>query len=203
MESIYWQKHYANQFPKIFFNNLQNDKKIWFQSHKNPFNLFMNDMEDISVNDLDERQMLNINIQRARKNKKLSQAELAELLHVSRQTISNWERGLSVPDARVIEEMNQILGVPTSQLLGKELITDDEESNEPSDQEIVKELAKLNAFYARELERRREREQKLQRWVLIAVIVIALIYALGKIYFHPTEIRIAPNIEETCSDVHS
>lgn len=155
------------------------------------------------MDDFNRKHMLNVNIQQARKNKKLSQAELAEILNVSRQTVSNWERGISVPDARVLEEMNQVFEVSTSMLLGKEFISDDEENNEPSDKEIVKELAKMNAFYARELERRKEQEQKLKKWLLIAIIVISLIYAFERVHFRPTEIRISPNFEETCSDIRS
>lgn len=43
--------------------------------------------------------MLNENIQALRKSKGLSQEELALKLNVVRQTVSKWERGLSVPDA--------------------------------------------------------------------------------------------------------
>ena len=43
--------------------------------------------------------MLNENIQKLRKQKGLSQEELAQRLHVVRQTVSKWEQGLSVPDS--------------------------------------------------------------------------------------------------------
>ena len=43
--------------------------------------------------------MLNENIQALRKSKGLSQEELALKLNVVRQTVSKWERGLSVPDS--------------------------------------------------------------------------------------------------------
>lgn len=43
--------------------------------------------------------MLNENIKALRKSKGLSQEELAIKLNVVRQTISKWEKGLSVPDA--------------------------------------------------------------------------------------------------------
>ena len=42
--------------------------------------------------------MLNENIRLIRKAKGLSQEELAIKLNVVRQTISKWEKGLSVPD---------------------------------------------------------------------------------------------------------
>ena len=40
--------------------------------------------------------MLNENLKTIRKNKGLSQAELAVKLNVVRQTVSNWEQGLSL-----------------------------------------------------------------------------------------------------------
>ena len=43
--------------------------------------------------------MLNENIKAIRKSKGLSQEELAIKLNVVRQTVSKWERGLSVPDS--------------------------------------------------------------------------------------------------------
>ena len=43
--------------------------------------------------------MLNENIRNLRKQKGLSQEELANRIHVVRQTVSKWESGLSVPDS--------------------------------------------------------------------------------------------------------
>ena len=43
--------------------------------------------------------MLNENIKSLRKQNGLSQEQLANEMHVVRQTISKWERGLSVPDS--------------------------------------------------------------------------------------------------------
>ena len=46
--------------------------------------------------------MLNENIRLIRKAKGLSQEELAIKLNVVRQTISKWEKGLSVPDSDLL-----------------------------------------------------------------------------------------------------
>lgn len=62
--------------------------------------------------------MLNESIKSARLNKGLSQQELADNLHVVRQTISKWEQGLSVPDADLLLELSAVLNVPVSLLLG-------------------------------------------------------------------------------------
>lgn len=56
--------------------------------------------------------MLNENIQALRKSKGLSQEELALKLNVVRQTVSKWDRGLSVPDAEMLVAIGEVLGNP-------------------------------------------------------------------------------------------
>lgn len=46
--------------------------------------------------------MLKDNIKRLRKARGISQQQLADQLHVVRQTISKWEHGTSVPDAELL-----------------------------------------------------------------------------------------------------
>ncbi|RHC27103.1 helix-turn-helix domain-containing protein, partial [Collinsella sp. AM36-4AA] len=58
--------------------------------------------------------MLNENIQALRKSKGLSQEELALKPNVVRQTVSKWERGLSVPDAEMLVALGETLDVPVS-----------------------------------------------------------------------------------------
>ncbi|MFA9466217.1 MAG: helix-turn-helix domain-containing protein [Velocimicrobium sp.] len=62
--------------------------------------------------------MLNENLKRIRKAKGLSQEELAVRLNVVRQTISKWEKGLSVPDADLIIRIAEIFEVSVSEILG-------------------------------------------------------------------------------------
>lgn len=63
--------------------------------------------------------MLNENIKALRKSKGLSQEELAIKLNVVRQTISKWEKGLSVPDADILISLSEALETPVSVLLGE------------------------------------------------------------------------------------
>ena len=55
--------------------------------------------------------MLQDNIKIIRKNKGYSQEELASKLHVTRQTISKWETGQSVPDANLLKQLSVIFDV--------------------------------------------------------------------------------------------
>ena len=46
-----------------------------------------------------------------------SQEELAERLDISRQSVSKWESGASIPDLERIVSMSQLFGVTTDYLL--------------------------------------------------------------------------------------
>ena len=63
--------------------------------------------------------MLSENIKAIRKSKGLSQEELAIKLNVVRQTISKWEKGLSVPDSDMLITVSEVLETPVSTLLGE------------------------------------------------------------------------------------
>lgn len=54
--------------------------------------------------------MLSENIKTIRKSKGLSQEELAVKLNVVRQTVSKWEKGLSVPDSEMLIALSEALG---------------------------------------------------------------------------------------------
>ena len=62
--------------------------------------------------------MLGENIVKFRKKAKLSQEELAELMKVSRQTISNWELEETSPTADQVIELSKIFKVSSDELLG-------------------------------------------------------------------------------------
>lgn len=65
--------------------------------------------------------MFGENLKTLRKQKGFSQEELATRLHVVRQTISKWEKNLSVPDADTLIRLAEILEVSVSELLGEKL----------------------------------------------------------------------------------
>ena len=54
---------------------------------------------------------------RLRKKSKLSQKELADKLGVSKSTVSYWENGDTIPDAKAIYSLSRIYGVPTDYIL--------------------------------------------------------------------------------------
>ncbi|MCI6000888.1 MAG: helix-turn-helix domain-containing protein [Finegoldia magna] len=66
--------------------------------------------------------MLNENIKSLRKSNGLSQEQLANEMHVVRQTVSKWERGLSVPDSDSLIKLSEILHTSVSVLLGENVV---------------------------------------------------------------------------------
>lgn len=64
--------------------------------------------------------MLQENIKKFRKERGLTQEELAIRVNVVRQTVSKWEKGQSVPDAELLQKIAEVLEVTVSQLLGEE-----------------------------------------------------------------------------------
>ena len=68
--------------------------------------------------------MLGEKIKTYRQKKGYTQEEVANRLHVTRQTISKWEKNYSVPDAEVFVKLADVLEVQTSQLLGVKVDSD-------------------------------------------------------------------------------
>ena len=96
--------------------------------------------------------MLNENIKNLRKAKGLSQEELAIKLSVVRQTVSKWEKGLSVPDAEMLVSIAEALDTSVATLLDtKEIETEASEY-----QKLATKLELLNEQIAKQTERRRK-----------------------------------------------
>ena len=59
-----------------------------------------------------------------RKQRGLSQEDLAAELHVSRQSVSKWELGESAPETEIIVQLSEIFGVTTDYLLKTDEVDD-------------------------------------------------------------------------------
>ena len=116
--------------------------------------------------------MLKENIKVAGKAKGLTQGELADKLHVVRQTISKWEQGLSVPDAEMLISISQTLEIPVSTLLGESI----EQKSEDKIENLSNQLADINQELAQSKENRRNIIQHLLIITLILLTLIALVF---------------------------
>ncbi len=76
--------------------------------------------------------MLNESLRQRRKAMGWTQEQLAEKVHVSRQTISNWENGRANPDYEMLKTLAELLETPLTELLGveKQLVREVEETPE-------------------------------------------------------------------------
>lgn len=145
--------------------------------------------------------MIEENIRRLRKNAKMSQEDLAEKLSVVRQTVSKWERGLSVPDAEMVIKIAALFEVPVSELLGmetssavtvnsgkKQSIRESSGSETPSAatasdvsiRELTEKLAQLNEQLAEKnkAERRMKSVNK-KRGLILLLCFAAVIFSLN------------------------
>lgn len=68
-------------------------------------------------------------IKSLREARKLTQAELGEVIGVSDKTISKWETGKGLPDVTLIEPLAQALGISVTELLSGEWITNGNKSS--------------------------------------------------------------------------
>lgn len=64
-------------------------------------------------------------ILKCRKEKKLTQLELAEKLGVSDRSISNWENGRNMPDLSLFKPLCEILGISINDLMSGERVSGD------------------------------------------------------------------------------
>ena len=60
-----------------------------------------------------------------RKEKNMTQKQLADLMNISDKAISKWERGLGCPDISLIPKLAQIFGVNIDILLSGEINSND------------------------------------------------------------------------------
>lgn len=123
--------------------------------------------------------MLNENIKTIRKSKGLSQEELAVKLNVVRQTVSKWEKQLSVPDSEMLISLSEALETPVSVLLGEAVV----ETEAGELKAISEKLEVINLQFAR----RKVMQRKVLRSLFIVLgasvaIIFAVLLMLGSPY---------------------
>ena len=121
--------------------------------------------------------MFSENLKVLRKEKGFSQEQLAAQLNVVRQTVSKWEKGLSVPDAELLEKLAEVLEVSVGELLGKNI---EIKSNSNEIETLALELAKLNELlvvYGNKLS-----NLKKQIYTIIGIVLVVI---LACVLFEP------------------
>lgn len=135
--------------------------------------------------------MLSENLKNLRKAKGLSQEELSIKLNVVRQTISKWEKGLSVPDSEMLIRIAEELDTTVTVLLGETVVPD-----EPEDMKALSaKLELLNEQFAKQSESRR----RIWRAIFIAVAVMAGMVLLGELIEFIYSQAVMDSIDESTS----
>ena len=125
------------------------------------------------------------NLKKIRKDKGYTQEILAEKLNVVRQTVSKWEKGLSLPDVDMLSKIANVLETDVNILLDGQITTTDQS-------EIVKQLAKINE----QLTIKNRRYKKIMKTIAIILLIIVIFGILLVILNIGTFISIA-NSETT------
>ena len=110
--------------------------------------------------------MFSENLKTLRKTRGLSQEELAVRLNVVRQTISKWEKGLSVPDADMLIRIAEVFEVPVSEILGAKL------DNENNINIVAEQLSRISEQLA-------VKNRRVHRIWKIVAIIIGIIIAVN------------------------
>lgn len=107
--------------------------------------------------------MLYDHIKALRKAKGFSQEELAARLNVVRQTISKWEKGISVPDAAMLVKIAELFEVPVSTLLGSDPVSNEDRST------VSEQLSRINE----QLAIRNRRAHRI--WKTIGIVLLSFL----------------------------
>lgn len=125
------------------------------------------------------------NLKKIRKDKGYTQEELAKKLNVVRQTVSKWEKGLSLPDVDILSKIADILETDVNVLLGGQMTT-------TSQSEVAKQLAKINE----QLIIKNRRHKKIMMIIVVTLLTIVIFCILLVVFNRGTSISIS-NSETT------
>ena len=117
--------------------------------------------------------MFGDNLKTLRKNKGFSQEQLSLRLNVVRQTVSKWEKGLSVPDAEMLVKIAEVLGTSVNELLGEAVAA----KNEEGLSSVAMELQKLNELLAMQIAQKKQLAKNIAKAsaaILLVLFIIAI-----------------------------
>lgn len=113
-------------------------------------------------------------IAECRKEKQMTQAQLAEKLNVTDKAISKWETGKGMPDSSIMLELCGLLGISVNELLSGEVLS----------MENYKVKAEENLMELQEKRSKAEKGfKKLSIVLAIIVIISAIVHGLINYYF--------------------
>ena len=110
-----------------------------------------------------------------RKEKKMTQAELAGKIHVTDKAISRWERGLGFPDIQTLEPLAQALGISVLELMRSERQETEKQDQQPEEFRYTQgEVAEMlqNAGDISRQQKQQDRNANVIAGIVLAAITI-------------------------------
>ena len=108
-------------------------------------------------------------IAECRKEKGLTQLQLAEKLGITDKAVSKWERGVTMPDTSIMLDLCAILGISVNSLLSGEKI--DMEKNDKKNEQLFLDMSK-------EIEQK-NKTIRTSMWLIMIVSMISLLGGLA------------------------
>ena len=106
-----------------------------------------------------------------RKEKGLTQEQLAEAFYVSSRTVSRWETGSNMPDLEILIELADYYDVDIREII------DGERKSEIMDYETKDTLKKVAEYAVEEKELRRKPVYRATGWVAFFMLIVVLLFA--------------------------
>lgn len=109
-------------------------------------------------------------IARTRKEKNMTQADLASIIGVTDKAVSRWERGIGFPDINTLEPLSSALDISVLELMRSEKSDMESKGNNLSESEVTEMMAD-----AVQMARENQLQDKVSLWLgLIITIVVAI-----------------------------
>lgn len=125
-------------------------------------------------------------LKRLRKEKGLTQEQLAERFYVSSRTVSRWETGSNMPDVAILIELADFYDVDIREII------DGERKSEIMDKETKETLLKVAEYAA-------EEHRKVHTRVLITALVVCVVLIICTLLFMPSPgLLYVPMLKDTC-----
>ena len=111
-------------------------------------------------------------ISNCRKEKNITQSELAEKLNITNRTVSRWENGKNMPDYSILKDLCNILDIDINEFINGERLSKEEKNNNDIDL-ILKEYYKM-----------KKQRDRLRSIIIVGVIIsINIILVVGTILY--------------------
>lgn len=112
-----------------------------------------------------------------RKEKNMTQADLAQIIGVTDKAVSRWERGIGFPDINTLEPLANALGISVLELMRSEKSDMENKNSSLTENEVTEMMA--NAV---EMAKENQKQDKISVWLgaIVTVVVAVLVKLSGR-----------------------